>query len=127
MLEQLVVLVEVFDGIGMVGAQTLHEPIKMVRLALLGLLDSVVGCDDQSWVGRSTLILLILLAPLCGGPLVLFRALGLGFVPASIEDRSNHLLTEGVVSGDVEQVTGGMGFQAAKLVDQGLVAEPPKL
>ena len=46
--------------------------------------------------------------------------LGLTFVLASIEDCSDHLLGRGVVCGDVEQVTGGMGFQAAKLVDQGL-------
>ena len=46
--------------------------------------------------------------------------LGLAFVPSSVEDCSDCLLTRGVVSGDVEQVTGGMGLQAAKLVDQGL-------
>ena len=45
------------------------------------------------------------------------RALGLAFVPAPIEDRSDCFLTGGVVSGDVEQVTGGTGLQAAKLVD----------
>ena len=45
------------------------------------------------------------------------RALGLAFVSASAEDRSDRLLTRGVVSGNVEQVAGGMGFQAAKLVD----------
>ena len=48
------------------------------------------------------------------------HALGLAFVPASVEDRSDRLLARGVVSGDVEQVTGGMELQAAKLVDQGL-------
>ena len=62
-------------------------------------------------------LLLVLLAPLCGGALVLVLALGLAFVPASIEDRSDHLLAGGVVYGDVEQVTGGTGLQAAKLVD----------
>ena len=45
------------------------------------------------------------------------RVLSLAFVPASIEDRSDCLLTRGVVSGDVEQVVGGTGLQAAKLVD----------
>ena len=49
------------------------------------------------------------------------HALGLAFVPASAEDR---LLVRGVVSGNVEQVTGGTGFQAAKLVDQGLIVRP---
>ena len=51
-------------------------------------------------------------------------ALGLAFVLASVEDRSDCLLTEGVVCGDVEQVTGGTGLQAAKLVDQGLTGCP---
>ena len=50
--------------------------------------------------------------------------LGLAFVPASAEDRSDCLLTRGVVGGDVKQVTGGMGFQAAKLVDEGLTVRP---
>ena len=45
------------------------------------------------------------------------RALGLAFVPASIEDCSDRYLTGGVVSGNVEQVTGGTGPQASKLVD----------
>ena len=54
------------------------------------------------------------------------RALGLAFVSASVEDHSDRLLARGVVSGDVEQVAGGMGFQAAKLVDQGLVGCPGK-
>ena len=52
------------------------------------------------------------------------RALGLAFVPASVEDRSDRLLTGGVVSGDVEQVVGGTGLQASKLVDQGLAGHP---
>ena len=50
--------------------------------------------------------------------------LGLTFVPASIEDHSDRLLAGGMVSGDVEQVAGGMGLQAAKLVDQGLAGCP---
>ena len=37
-------------------------------------------------------------------------ALGLAFVPVSTKDRSDRLLTRGVVSGDVEQVVGGMGI-----------------
>ena len=49
------------------------------------------------------------------------HALGLAFVPASVEDR---LLGGGVVSGDVEQVVGGTGLQASNLVDQGLVGRP---
>ena len=50
--------------------------------------------------------------------------LGLALVPASIEYRSDRLLTGGVISGDVEQVAGGTGLQAAKLVDQGLTGCP---
>ena len=47
--------------------------------------------------------------------------LDLAFVPASVEDC---LLAGGVVSGDVEQVTGGMGLQSAKLVNQRLAGRP---
>ena len=100
--EELVVLVEVFDGIGVVGAWTLHELVKVVRMALLGLLAHTVGHGDQSQVGRSVQILLVLLAPLRGGALVLVLALGLDFVLVSIEDRSDRLLIRGVVCGDVE-------------------------
>ena len=38
MFEKLAVLVEVFDGVGVVGAQTIHELVEVVRQALLGLL-----------------------------------------------------------------------------------------
>ena len=51
-------------------------------------------------------------------------ALGLALVPAFVEDCSDHLLARGMVSGNVEQVMGGMGFQAAKLVGQGLAVHP---
>ena len=44
--------------------------------------------------------------------------------PAPVEDRSDRFLAGGVVSGDVEQVVGGTGLQASKLVDQGLVGRP---
>jgi len=47
--------------------------------------------------------------------------LGIALVPASIEYCSDRLLAGGVVHGDVKQVTGGMGLQIAKLVDQGLI------
>ena len=45
------------------------------------------------------------------------RTLGLDFVLAFAEDRSNRLLARGVVSGDVEQAAGGTGLQTTKLVD----------
>ena len=102
----------------MVGARALHELIEVVQKALLGLLASVTSSGDQRGVGRSATIFFVLFAPLRGGALVLILALGLAFVPASVEDRSDHLLAEGVVRGDIEQVTGGTRLQAAKLVDQ---------
>ena len=49
---------------------------------------------------------------------------GLAFVSAPVEDRSDRLLVRGVVSGDVEQVVGGMGLQRAELMDQGLTCCP---
>ena len=36
--EELAVLVEVFDGVGVVGAWAIHELVEVVRQALLGLL-----------------------------------------------------------------------------------------
>ena len=101
MLEELAVLVEVFDGVGVVGAWAIHEFVEVIRQALLGLLARAIS-GDQRGVVRSTPVLFVLLAPLCGGALVLVHALDLTFVPASIEDRSDRLLTGGVVSGDVE-------------------------
>ena len=63
-LEELIVLVEVFDGIGVIGAWTLHELVEVVGLALLGLLAHSVGHSDQSWVGQSGRSFLFFL-PLC--------------------------------------------------------------
>ena len=116
-LEELVVLVEVFDGVGMVGAWAIHELVEVVRQALLGLLARAISCGDQCGVVQSVPILFVLLAPLHGGALVLVLALGLAFVLASIKDRSDHLLAGGMVRGDIEQVMGRTGLQAAKLVD----------
>ena len=119
-LEELVVLIEVFDRIGMVGAWSFHELVKVVGLALLGLLAHAVGRCNQSWVGWSALIPLVLLALLCGGALALVLALGLATVLTAAEDRLDRLLARGVVHGGVEQVAGGMGLHTAELVDQGL-------
>ena len=94
----------------MVGARAIHELAEVVRQALLGLLARVISCGHQRSVGRSTPILFVLLAPLRGGALILVLALGLAFVLASIEDRSDRLLARGVVHGDIEQVVGGMGL-----------------
>ena len=52
------------------------------------------------------------------------RVLGLAFVSAFVEDRSDCLIARGMVSGDIEQVAGGTGLQTAKLVDQGLIGCP---
>ena len=100
--EEFAILVEVFDGVGVVGSWAIHEFVEVVRQGLLGLLARAVSCGDQRGVVRSAPILFVLLAPLCGGALVLVRALCLAFVPASVEDRSDRLLVEGVVSGDLE-------------------------
>ena len=93
----------------------------MVRQALLGLLARMINYGDQHGVGRSAPILLVLLAPLHGGALVLVLVLSLAFVLASIEDCSDHLLAEGMVCGNIEQVMGGTGLQTAKLVNQRLI------
>ena len=122
--EELVVLVEVLDGVGMVGAWDLHELVEVVRQALLGLFARAISRSHQCGLGQSTPIFLILFAPMCGGALVLVHVLDLAFVLASIEDRSDRLLARGVVRGDVEQVTDGTELQAAKLVDLGLTGCP---
>ena len=44
MLEELIVLVEVLDGLSMVGAWAIHELVEVVRQSLLGLL-----AYDQLW------------------------------------------------------------------------------
>ena len=79
-----------------------EEAVKVVELALLGLLAHVKGHGDQSRVGRSAPILLVLFAPLCGGALVLVLTLGLALVPASAKNCSDRLLTGGMVRGDIE-------------------------
>ena len=72
-------------GVCMVGAWALHKLVEVVRKALLGLPARVISHGDQRGVGRSTTIFLVLFAPLRGGALVPFIALGLAFVAASIE------------------------------------------
>jgi hypothetical protein len=109
------------DGVGVVGAWALHELVEAVGLDLLGLLACMIGHDDQSGVGWSAPILLVLFAPLCGEALILVLALELDLVPASTKDRSDRLLVGGMVRGDVEHVMGGTGLQTTKLVDQGLI------
>ena len=110
MFEELTVLVEVFDGVGVVGAWAIHELVEVVRQALLGLLVRAISCNDQRGVVRLAPILFVLLAPLFRMALILVHALGLAFVLASIEDRSNCLLARGMVHGDVEHVAGGTGL-----------------
>ena len=109
-LEELVVLVEVLDGVGVVGAWTILELVEVIGLALLGLLARAIGRGDQRGVGLSVPILLVLLAPLHGGALVLVLALSLALVLASIEDRSDRLLARGMVCGDIEHIVGGSGL-----------------
>ena len=47
-LQELIVLIEVLKGVGMVGAWTLYELVNVVGLALLGLLACSVVHSDQS-------------------------------------------------------------------------------
>ena len=46
-LKELIVLVEVLDRVGVVGARTLHELVEVVMLALLGLPAGTIGYGDQ--------------------------------------------------------------------------------
>ena len=109
-LEEFAVLVEVLDGVGMVGAWAIYELVEVVRLVVLGLLAYAISRSDQCGVGQSASILLVLFAPLRGGALILVLALGLALVPTTAEDHPDCLLARGVVCGNVEQVTGGTGL-----------------
>ena len=51
-------------------------------------------------------------------------ALGLTPIPTAAEDRPDRPLAGGMVRGDVEQVTSGIGLHTAELVDQGLAGCP---
>ena len=86
-LEELAVLVEMVDGIVVVGARALHELVKVARRVLLGLSAHVIHRGDQRGVGRSVAILSVLFPPLHGGALVLILALGLTFAVASVGAR----------------------------------------
>ena len=77
----------------MVGAWAIHELVKVVGLALLGLLARTIGYGDQGWVGRSVPILLALLPHLYRGALALVLTLGLALVPTTAENRPYCLLT----------------------------------
>ena len=94
MLEELAVLIEMVDGIVVVGARALHELMKVARKVLLGLSARVICRGGQRGVGWSVAILSVLLSPLCGGALVLILALSLTFVAASVEARWERRLLE---------------------------------
>ena len=83
-LEELAVLVEVFDRVVMVGAWALHEPMEVARRVLLGLCARVISRGDQRGVGRSAAIFSVLFPLLHGGALILILELGLAFASASI-------------------------------------------
>ena len=93
MLEDLSVLVEMIDGIVVVGAWALHELVKVVQRVLLGLRARVIVRGDRRGVGRSAVILSILFSPLHGGALILILVLGLTFVAVPVEaQRKRRLL-----------------------------------
>ena len=91
-LQELAVLVEMVDGIVVVGAQALHELVKVVRRVLLGRSVRIICRGGQRGVGRLAAILYVLFPPLRGGALVLILAPGLTFVAAPIEARRKRRL-----------------------------------
>ena len=68
MFEELTVLVEVFDGVGVVGAWAIHELIEVVRQSLLGLLGRAIGHGDQRGAARPALALCLSRPPLKTAP-----------------------------------------------------------
>ena len=93
-LEELAVLVEVFDGVAMVGARALHEIVEVARRVLLGLGARMIGHGDRCKVSRLAVILSVLFSSLRGGALILILALGLTFAAASVEARWERRLLE---------------------------------
>ena len=69
-LEELAVLVEMVDGIVVVGARTIHELVEVVGQSLLGLPRCAISCGDQRGVVRPAPILPVLFAPLSRGAFV---------------------------------------------------------
>jgi len=57
------VLVEVFDGVVVVGVWALHELIEVVWKALLGLLARVISRGDQRGVGQSAVLFFCSFSP----------------------------------------------------------------
>ena len=92
MLEELAVLVEMFDGIVVVGARALRELVKVARRVLLGLSARVICHGDQRGVGRLAVILFVLFSPLRGGALILILAFGLSFAMGPVEARQKRRL-----------------------------------
>ena len=98
-LEELAVLVEMVDGIVVVGARALHEIVKVSRRVLLGLSARIIRCGDRarSWpVGGDSFCSF---SPLHGGALVLILALGLAFALASVGVRRGWRLLEVLYKG----------------------------
>ena len=62
-LEELAVLVEVFDEVVVVGAWALHEIVEVAQRVLLGLRARVIGHGDRREVGRLAAILSVLFFP----------------------------------------------------------------
>ena len=96
---ELVVLVEIVDGIVVVGARALHEIVEVARRVLLGPRARMIGRGNRRKVSRLAAILSVLFFPLRGGALVLILALGLTFVAASVEARWERRLLEGLDKG----------------------------
>ena len=67
-LEELAVLVEVFDGVVMVGALALHEIVEVARRVLLGLGARMIGHGDRCKVSRLAVILSVLFFLYMEGP-----------------------------------------------------------
>ena len=68
MLEELAVLVKVFDGVVMVGARALHEIMEVARRVLLGLRARMIGRGDRREISRLAVILFVLFPLYLEGP-----------------------------------------------------------
>jgi len=67
-LEELAVLVEVLDGVVVVGAWALHEIVEVAQRVLLGLRARVIGHSDRREVSRLAAIVSVLFSLCVEGP-----------------------------------------------------------
>ena len=104
----------------MVWVWPFERLLKVVRGTLGGLLTPLaVGGGHE----RALTPLLVLLDGMVGGAFAgVLAPLHLAF--KAVKDRSDHLLTQGMAGGDVEELLGGSWALMSQFMNQGLIGGP---